>query len=177
MIINWAYCQLAYVCNCKKDMFRINNKHLYTQQTPAHTHVADLICLSSGQHGGAQHPKDRGQASEGYAVQQNGQHAILGEEETGAAESHKGAGGWDQGLQRNAQPAAQDQWAGEAETQVKKKNQKNFSCDPKSHILWFFSHGANYWWMFHLVLENKMISFHFDSLSVLSWMRNYTRLT
>lgn len=60
---------------------------------PANTRVADLTCPFLGQHGGAQHPEDRSEACEGSAVQQDGQHADLGEEETGPAESHKGAGG------------------------------------------------------------------------------------
>lgn len=78
-------------------------------------------CFSSlsGQNAGAEHLEGGGEADEGPAVQHDGQHALLGEEEAGAAESHKGAAGRDGGVQRNAQAAVQDQRAGETETQVK----------------------------------------------------------
>lgn len=72
-----------------------------------HYVIVDLICSSSGQDGGGQRHEDNGLAYEGPAVQQGRQRAVPGEEEAGAAESHKGQGGRGQGQQRNALPAAQ----------------------------------------------------------------------
>lgn len=97
-------------------------------------HDVDLTCFSSGQPGGAQHHEDRGEAYEGSAVQQGVQHAVVGKEEAGDAERHEGERGRDQGLQRNAEPAAEDQRAGETETEVK------ISCEPISHFPAAFAH-------------------------------------
>ena len=81
--------------------------------------IRTVDCAFSGQNAGAEHLEGGGEADEGPAVQHDGQHALLGEEEAGAAESHKGAAGRDGGVQRNAQAAAQAQRAGETENQVK----------------------------------------------------------
>lgn len=67
-----------------------------------------VVGLPSGQHRGAQHHEDGGEAYERPAVQPGGHRAVVWEEEAGAAESHKGEGGWDQGVRRNAEPTVED---------------------------------------------------------------------
>lgn len=73
---------------------------------------------SIGQHGGAQHHEDGGEAHEGSAVQQGQQRALLGEDEAGAADRQEGEGGRGQGVPGGAQEAVHDQREREARSQV-----------------------------------------------------------
>lgn len=73
---------------------------------------------TTGQHGGAQHHEDGGEAHEGPAVQQGQQRALPGEEEAGAAERQERARGRGQGVQGRAEEAVHDQREREAQPQV-----------------------------------------------------------